>query len=99
ADDAPRERDLRPGATGRVPSSVVLLVVIPDGVDPLPEPRCERLGELLAVLGVGADGGPLTRVEAAPLVEDRGWDAQLPDVVEERGPAQLFGLALTEPEL
>ena len=70
--DAARQRDLVALDAHRVAGAVPALVMVGDGVRPLPQPRAQRLGEPRAELGVAPDQRPLLVRRPPRLVEDLG---------------------------
>ncbi len=97
--DAAGERDLVALPAARVARAVPALVVVGDGVGPLPEPYPQRLCEPRAEVGVAADRLPLLITRAPRLVEDLGGHLELADVVQQGRPVEAVDLGAPEVHL
>ena len=86
--DAGAEAELVAGQSKGVTGAVVALVVLFDDETPLSEPRRERGDESPPLQRMVAHLRPLLVRQLSGLVQGVGVDAQLSDVVKERGPPQ-----------
>ena len=98
-DDPAAERDRVPAETTRIAFAVESLVMLDDRVGPRPEPPQDRRGDLRTFDRMSLHQSPFVIVQGSWLVQDRGRDGELADVVHERGPSQAVSVVLGELEL
>ena len=95
ADDAGAERNVRAGEAVGIAGAVEELVMVKDDLLDAAE-DAERLEDFCAEVDVGLHRLPLIGVERAALIEDGFGDADLANVVEDAGQANLLDFGVAE---